>query len=180
VLEVELKIICFACNKWGYSAADLAGVSRLKYSPSVKLIRLRCTGRIDPKHLLFAINNGADGVMVVGWLPDQCEFKTGNYIAENHINFVKRILERRGIGGDRVNMYNCSGAEAVKFVKSVEDTVNKIEKLGLNPLKSIKIEVETKAKKTGKKVKTVNPLEWTLKWKQIEVLLGHPCKGRGA
>lgn len=70
---------------------------------------------------------------------------------------MKRILERRGLGGDRVNMYYCSGAEAVKFVKSVEDAVNKIEKLGLNPLKTDQATLQTRIEETEKKIKSITP-----------------------
>lgn len=162
---MKMNIITFACNKWGYSAADLAGVSRLKYSPNVKIIRLRCTGRVDIKHLIYAINNGADGVMVVGWQENQCEFKTGNFVAAKHVEFVKRILDRRGLGGDRVNMYNCTGAEAVKFVKSVEDMVNKIEKLGLNPLKTDQAVIKAEIKEVDKKLITKTPIWMIFKMK---------------
>lgn len=133
----------FACLKWGYSAADLAGVSRLKYSPSVKIIKLRCTGRIDVKHLLFAIKSGADGVMIVGWRPDECQFKDGNFKAQTHVDFANRILDRRGFGNQRINQYWLSGAESEKLVKSVEDTLEKVQRLGPNPLKSIAKKVLT-------------------------------------
>ncbi len=162
---MKMNIITFACNKWGYNAADLAGVSRLKYTPNVKIIRLRCTGRVDIKHLIYAINNGADGVMVVGWQENQCEFKTGNFIAAKHVEFVKRILDRRGLGGDRVNMYNCSGAEAVKFVKSVEDMVSKVEKLGLNPLKTDQAVIKAEIKEVDKKLITKTPIWMIFKMK---------------
>ena len=128
----------FACLKWGYSAADLAGVSRLKYTPSVKIIKVRCTGRIDVKHILYAIKSGADGVMVVGWRPDECQFKTGNFKAQTHVDLANRILERRGFGNQRVNQYWLSGAESEKLVKSVEDTVEKIRRIGKNPIYKIK------------------------------------------
>jgi len=125
----------FACLKWGYSAADLAGVARMKYPPDVKIIKVRCTGRIGIKHILYAIKSGADGVMVVGWRPYECQFKVGNFKAQTHVDLANRILERRGFGNQRVNQYWLSGAEAEKLVKSVEDTVEKISRVGINPIK---------------------------------------------
>lgn len=124
----------FACLKWGYGAADLAGVSRFKYTPSVKIIKVRCTGRVDVKHILYAIKSGADGVMVVGWRPDECQYKSGNFKAQTHVDLANRILDRRGFGNQRVNQYWLSSAESEKLVKSVEDTLEKIRKIGPNPL----------------------------------------------
>ena len=156
-MENNLNIIMFACVKWGYGAADLAGVSRLKYTPSVKIIKLRCTGRIDVKHILFAIKSGADGVMVVGWRPDECQFKSGNFTAAKHIEFANRILERRGFGSQRVNMYWCSSAESEKLVKSVVDAYEKIKRAGPNPIKAQDIKPQGKAKKV-----LTTPIGWTL------------------
>ena len=130
------SIIMFACLKWGYGAADLAGVSRMKYTPSVKIIKVRCTGRVDVKHILYAIKNGADGVMVVGWRQNECQYKTGNFKAQEHIELANRILEKRGFGAQRINMYWCSSAESEKLVKSVEDMYEKITRIGPNPIKT--------------------------------------------
>lgn len=150
------KIIMFACLKWGYSAADLAGVSRLKYTPSVKIIKVKCTGRIDVKHILYTIKSGADGVMVVGWRPDECQFKNGNYTAQRHVDLANRILESRGFGSQRVNMYWLSGAESEKLVKSVEDALEKIRRAGPNPINTMDM-------KSIKKKVVTTPVEWILK-----------------
>lgn len=133
-MDNNLSILMFACLKWGYGAADLAGVSRFKYTPSVKIIKIRCTGRVDVKHILYAIKSGADGVMVVGWRPDECQYKSGNFKAQTHVDLANRILDRRGFGNQRVNQYWLSSAESEKLVKSVEDTLEKIRKIGPNPL----------------------------------------------
>ena len=156
-MENNYNIIMFACLKWGYSAADLAGVSRLKYTPEVKIVKLRCTGRIDVKHLLYAIKSGADGVMVVGWRPNECQFKNGNFKAQTHVDLANRILDRRGFGNQRINQYWLSGAESQKLVKSIEDAVEKVHRAGPNPIKSL----ETAQKSEVKKVSTT-PVEWFL------------------
>ena len=154
-MEHKYNIIAFACLKWGYSAADLAGVSRLKYTTTVKIVKVRCTGRIDVKHILFSILSGADGVMVVGWRPNECQFKKGNFNAQKHVDLANRILASRGLGDQRVNMYWLSGAEAEKFVKSVEDAYEKIKRIGPNPIRTMDIELQEKKL-------LVTPIEWFL------------------
>lgn len=155
-MDDNYKILMFACIKWGYSAADLAGVSRMKYTASVKIIKVRCTGRVDVKHILHSIKAGADGVMVVGWRPNECQFKNGNFTAQRHVDLANRILDSRGFGNQRINMYWLSGAEADKLVKSVEDAYEKVTRSGPNPLKSMDI------KKVKQKTLTTPVEEWIL------------------
>jgi len=142
--DYKYNIIMFACLKWGYGAADLAGVARLKYTPSVKIIKVKCTGRVDVKHILYTIKSGADGVMVVGWRPDECQFKKGNYTAQKHVDLANRILESRGFGSQRVNMYWLSSAESEKLVKSVEDAFEKVRRTGPNPINVMNIKSSKK------------------------------------
>lgn len=142
--DYKYNIIMFACLKWGYGAADLAGVARLKYTPSVKIIKVKCTGRVDVKHILYTIKSGADGVMVVGWRPDECQFKKGNYTAQKHVDLANRILESRGFGSQRVNMYWLSSAESEKLVKSVEDAFEKVKRAGPNPINVMNIKSSKK------------------------------------
>ena len=154
-MENEYKILMFACLKWGYSAADLAGVSRMKYTASVKIIKVRCTGRVDVKHILYGIKGGADGVMIVGWRPNECEFKQGNFTAQRHVDLANRILDTRGYGNQRINMYWLSGAEADKLVKSVEDAYEKIRRSGPNPIRTME-------NKELKQKVVATPIEWVL------------------
>lgn len=156
-MENTYNLIVFACIKWGYSAADLAGVSRMKYTPAVKIIKVRCTGRIDIKHILYSIRAGADGVMIVGWRPNECQFKNGNFTAQRHVDLANRILESRGFGNQRINMYWLSGGDAGKFVESVEDAYKKVSKAGPSPLNL----VNDKSKVEAKQVITT-PTEWFL------------------
>ena len=151
------NMIVFACLKWGYSAADLAGVSRLKYTPAVKIIKVRCTGRVDIKHILYSIRAGADGVMIVGWRPNECQFKNGNFTAERHVDLANRILESRGFGNQRINMYWLSGGDAGKFVESVEDAYEKVKKAGPSPLN-----LEDEEMKVDTKQAITTPAEWFL------------------
>ena len=154
------KIVAFACLKWGYSAADLAGVSRLIYPSSVKIIKVRCTGRVDLKHMLYSIKSGADGVMIVGWRPNECQFKNGNFTAQRHIDFANRILDARGFGNQRINMYWLSGAESEKFVRSVEDALEKVKNIGPSPLNLIDSKTEVESKEAKQVIST--PVEWIL------------------
>ena len=154
-MEHKYKIVAFACVKWGYSAADLAGVSRLKYTTTVKIVKVRCTGRVDLKHILYSIISGADGVMIVGWRPNECQFKNGNFTAQRHVELANRILESRGFGSQRVNMYWLSGAESEKFVKSVEDAYEKVRRLGPSPIKTMDVEIPENDL-------VITPTEWFL------------------
>lgn len=151
------NMIVFACLKWGYSAADLAGVSRLKYTPAVKIIKVRCTGRVDIKHILYSIRAGADGVMIVGWRPNECQFKNGNFTAERHVDLANRILESRGFGNQRINMYWLSGGDAGKFVESVEDAYEKVKEAGPSP-----VNLEDEEMKVDTKQAITTPAEWFL------------------
>lgn len=156
-MENTYKMVVFACLKWGYSAADLAGVSRLKYTPAVKIVKVRCTGRIGVKHILYSIRAGADGVMIVGWRPNECQFKNGNFTAERHVELANRILESRGFGNQRINMYWVSGGDAGKFVESVKDAYEKLKKAGPSPINLVDKEPKVETTEI-----ITTPLEWFL------------------
>lgn len=156
-MDYKYNIIVFACLKWGYSAADLAGTSRLKYTPAVKIIKVKCTGRVDVKHILYSIRAGADGVMIVGWQPNECQFKNGNFTAQKHVDLANRILESRGFSNQRINMYWLSGGDAGKFVKSVENAYERVRKVGPSPLNLVQEEQKVKVKQV-----ITTPAEWFL------------------
>ena len=118
---------------------------------------MRCTGRVDLKHILYTIKSGADGVMIVGWRANECQFKNCNFTDERHIKLANRILASRGFGNQRVNMYWLSGAESEKFVRSVEDAYNKVVKLGPNPINLEKIQEINEQSKL-----IAAPIEWNL------------------
>jgi len=129
-------IIVFSCYQWGYGAADLAGTSKMQYPASIRVVRIPCTGRFDIAYALRAFQKGADGVMVVGWKPHECAFETGNFRAEERVKLTKEILEELGIGGERIEMFFMSAADAAKFVEASNLMSERINKLGPNPLKS--------------------------------------------
>ena len=134
-MDPKYDVVLFACYKWGYSAADLTGTCRMKYDTGVRIIRIRCTGRVDISHIMHAIRAGADAVMIIGWHFGECDYKDGNIRANERIEFVKRILDKFELGSDRVNLYQCSAAEVNRFVAAVEDQINKLQKIGPNPIK---------------------------------------------
>jgi F420-non-reducing hydrogenase iron-sulfur subunit len=111
---------------------------RLQYPSSVRIIVLPCTGKVDLIHLLRAFEKGADGVYVVGCLEGACQFTSGNLRARKRVEQAREILEKIGVGGDRVQMYNLSSSEAPRFVQIAEEMTRKIMALGPNPIKRAK------------------------------------------
>ena len=111
---------------------------RLQYPSNTKIILLPCTGKVDLIHLLRAFEKGADGVYVVGCLEGDCHFNSGNMRARKRVEQAQNILEKIGIGGERVQMYNLSSSEAPRFVQVAQEMTEKITALGANPIKLIK------------------------------------------
>lgn len=104
----------------------------------IYLVRVKCTGRVDTSDILQALRDGADGVGIFGCHKGECDFETGNYVAERHVNAVKFILAEAGFNPDRVGIYFMSAAEIERFLKSVNDFVTKVTALPANPLKKDK------------------------------------------
>ena len=127
--ELTRRIIAFGCDKWGYSAADLTGVTRKSYSTDFHLIRVRCTGRIGIHLIMEAFLNGADGVAVISWKENECEFGNGNTNTYEHVLTLKKILKHEGISEERLQQYFCSAAEVEKFINSVKDITRRVQKL---------------------------------------------------
>ena len=137
--EFEPKIIGFLCNWCAYAGADLAGVSRYQYPPNLRIIRVMCTGRIDPAFILEALKDGADGVLLAGChTPNDCHYLAGNFKAERRVLLLKKLLKQLNIEPERVRLEWVSAAEGDKFAKIVTEMVEDIKKLGPNPLTLIK------------------------------------------
>lgn len=107
---------------------------RLSYPSNIKIIQVPCSGRVDIKHLLKAIEDGADGVFVAGCLEGECHFMTGNLKARKRVNYVKKVLEELGIEPERVEMFNLSSGEGTKFADISREMVERVKKLGPNPV----------------------------------------------
>lgn len=129
------KIVSFLCNWCGYAAADLAGTMRLKYPVNVKIVRVMCTGRIDPMHILKAFEYGADGVLIIGCHPGDCHYLTGNYKTERKVLMLKSLLKDLGLNDERLEFNYASAGEGERFAKIVTDFVDRIIKLGPSLLK---------------------------------------------
>jgi len=128
------RILAFCCKYCAYAAADLAGSMRLSYPENVKLIQLPCTGRVDVSHLLRAIEDGADGVMVAGCLEGECHFQEGNLKARRRVEYVRNTLEELGIEPDRVMMFNLSSAMGPRFAEIAREMTRCVEALGESPI----------------------------------------------
>jgi F420-non-reducing hydrogenase iron-sulfur subunit len=134
--DFEPRIIGFLCNWCAYAGADLAGVSRIQYPPNIRIIRVMCSGRVDPAFILEALKDGADGVLVAGChLPSDCHYISGNFKALRRITLLKKVLQQLGIEPERVRLEWISASEGDKFATVVKDMVEEIRKLGPNPLK---------------------------------------------
>ncbi|MEM0314384.1 MAG: hydrogenase iron-sulfur subunit [Candidatus Bathyarchaeia archaeon] len=134
--KFEPKIVGFLCNWCSYAGADLAGVSRIQYPPNIRIIRVMCSGRIDPVFILEAFKNGADGVLVAGChLPSDCHYLSGNFKALRRVTLLRRIIKEFGIEPERLRLEWISASEGDKFAAVVRDMVEQIKKLGPSPLK---------------------------------------------
>jgi F420-non-reducing hydrogenase iron-sulfur subunit len=134
----EPKIIGFLCNWCSYAGADLAGVSRIQYPPNIRIIRVMCSGRIDPAFVLEAFKDGADGVLVAGChLPSDCHYISGNFKAMRRINLLKRVLKDFGIEPERLRLEWISASEGDKWAAVVTSMVEDLKKLGPSQVKAM-------------------------------------------
>ncbi len=128
--EWQPKIVAFLCNWCTYAGADLAGTSRLEYDPNVRIIRLPCTGRIDPLFIIKAFERGADGVLVSGCHPGDCHYNAGNYHARRRWIAFRSMLEFLGIDLRRLHFSWVSASEAVKWVELINSITESIKAIG--------------------------------------------------
>jgi coenzyme F420-reducing hydrogenase delta subunit len=136
VNRFEPEITAFLCIYCAYMAADTAGALRIPYPPNVKLVKLPCTGKTDPLHVLKAFEDGADGVYVVGCPVGNCHHVRGNERAHARILRIKRMLDEIGLGGDRLDMYFMSGGQGATFAAVAKEMTERIRALGPNPLRA--------------------------------------------
>ncbi len=124
------RIVAFLCNWCSYAGADLAGVSRMQYAPNIRIIRVPCSGRINPLHILLALHRGVDGILVSGCHPGDCHYINGNFFARRKFNMLKNFLEHVGICPERIQFSWVSAAEGARFAALVEKVVEDIKKIG--------------------------------------------------
>jgi len=126
----EPKIVAFVCNWCSYAGADMAGSMRLKYTPNVKLIRVMCSGRVDPEFIMEAFRGGADGVMVLGCHPGDCHYIEGNYETLKRYNILKPLLDQFNIEQDRLYLDWVSASEGEKFARVMGEMNDRVTQLG--------------------------------------------------
>ncbi len=126
----EPRIIAFVCNWCTYTAADLAGTSRRKYPANVRLIRVMCTGMVDPKYILKAFLRGADAVLVSGCHPGDCHYINGNYKARRRIRLLHQILPRFGIDQNRLRLTWIGASDGIQFARAIDTLVNEMRTAG--------------------------------------------------
>lgn len=124
------RIVAFFCNWCTYTAADLAGVSRLKYASNIRVIRLMCSGRADPQFILDALAKGADGVLIGGCHLGDCHYVEGNYRTLRRFQMLKRVLADMGIEDQRVHIEWISASEGERLKTVINDMVEQVRALG--------------------------------------------------
>ncbi|MFO7890908.1 MAG: hydrogenase iron-sulfur subunit [bacterium] len=126
------NIVGFACNWCCYAGADLAGTSRIKYPANIRIIRLMCTGRVDPTFILRAFLEGVDGVFIGGCHPGDCHYQSGNYKAQRCIQLTKQMIHQFGIEPERLHLEWISASEGKLFADTISAFTEKIKSLGPN------------------------------------------------
>lgn len=124
------KIVAFLCNWCSYAGADLAGTSRIQYPPNVRVIRVPCSGRINPFFILASLQHGVDGVLISGCHPGECHYLSGNYSARRKFALLKSLLEHTVLEEGRIQFSWVSASEGVKFAKVIAEVTEKIKALG--------------------------------------------------
>ena len=131
----EPTIVAFLCNWCTYTAADLAGTSRLVYPANVKIIRMMCSGMVDSKYVIKAFLGGADGVLIGGCWPGDCHYINGNMKARRRVALLHEVIDQFGIDRERLWLRWVAASEGNMFVEVVEEMTSKLRELGPNPLR---------------------------------------------
>lgn len=128
--EWQPKILAILCNWCSYAGADLAGVSRMQYPPNIRVVRIPCSGRVDPLFIMKSLQSGFDGVLVSGCHPGDCHYISGNYVARRKFAVLKPLLEFIGIEPNRVQFSWISAGEGERFATVVTKITEDVRKLG--------------------------------------------------
>ena len=131
----EPRVIVFACNWCAYAGADLAGVSRMEYPSNVRLIRTMCSGRLDPGFVLRAFEKGADGVLVLGCHPGDCQYIEGNLKAEKRVEMLRSLLRALGMDEERLRLQWVSASEGARFAAVIREFVEDLKAKGPSVLR---------------------------------------------
>ena len=134
--EFEPTIVAFFCNWCTYTASDLAGTSRLSYPPNIKIIRMMCTGMVDPKYVIKALLEGADAVLISGCHPGDCHYINGNYKARRRGKLLKEMLKRFGLEEERLRLTWIGASDGLQLAETINTMVDQVKKLGPSEIKS--------------------------------------------
>jgi len=135
-MEFEPKIVAFLCNWCSYTGADLAGTSRMKYSPNLRIIRVMCSGRICPTFIFKAFQEGADGVLVCGCHPGDCHYHEGNYKCLRRFKLIEKYIGQMGIEPGRLRLEWISASEGKLFAELANKMTQAIKDLGPSSIKA--------------------------------------------
>ena len=130
------RIVGFLCNWCSYSAADLAGATKLEIPSFLSIIRVMCSGRVDPVLAVTTLLRGADGVLIAGCHPGDCHYREGNYYARRRFALLKKTLETLGLESDRLMLAWISASEGQRFAEVTNGFANKVKQMGPNPMKN--------------------------------------------
>jgi len=130
-------IVAFLCNWCSYTGADLAGTSRMTYAANVRIIRVMCSGRVDPTFVLSAFREGADGVMICGCHPGDCHYHEGNYKCLRRYHLLQKYLQQMGVHKDRLRLAWISASEGKQFAQLADEMTETIKKLGPCKIKNV-------------------------------------------
>ena len=151
----EPIIIAFTCTWCGYPSASLAGVNKVEYPPNIRIVRVMCTGSVEPGVIIDAFEHGADGVIVIGCLMDNCHYVSGNKKAQERVDALKKLFDIMGLDGKRLRTEWINASERAKFAKTVNEFVEDVRELRPLNLERKKIK---KLKTQEQVVKTVRQL----------------------
>jgi F420-non-reducing hydrogenase iron-sulfur subunit len=132
-MSFEPKILGILCNWCSYAGADLAGTARLPYAPNLRVMRVMCSGRVDPSLVLKGLESGADGVLIAGCHPGDCHYQSGNYKTMRRFALLKHVLGQLGVEPDRVRLEWVSASEGERWQTVVNDMTEKVRTLGPFP-----------------------------------------------
>jgi len=140
-MNFQPTIIAFLCNWCAYTGADLAGTSRLRYAPNIRIIRVMCSGRIDPTFVLKAFQQGADGILICGCHPGDCHYQEGNYKCLRRFKLIQKYITQMGIEPERLKLEWISASEGKQFAELVNEMTMSILNVGPSKIrKSLEIQ----------------------------------------
>jgi F420-non-reducing hydrogenase iron-sulfur subunit len=136
-MEFKPTIVSFLCNWCSYTGADLAGTSRMTYAPNIRVIRVMCSGRVDPTFVLTAFREGADGVLICGCHPGDCHYHEGNYKCLRRYHLLQKYIQQMGIHKDRLRLAWISASEGKQFAELADEMTEQVTALGPCEIKEV-------------------------------------------